>query len=108
MSAEAKVVNTVQSAVAATHHELHVAYVHPDDFALIEHAAVLQHLPIDEFVLLTAFRTARNMVSESEVESFMRRTCTGSESCATHTHGCSLAQGCTQRAKLAHTHPSLA
>jgi hypothetical protein len=101
-------VNPVQTAASTTHHELHVAYVHPDDFTLIEHAAALQHLPIDEFVLLAAFRTARNMVSEIEVESLLRRTCTGSQSRTAHTHGCSLAQGCTQRAKSSQTHPSLA
>ena len=58
---------SVKPASAITRHELHVAYVHPDDFALIEHAAMLQQLPLDEFVLMAAFRTAADVIGEIDV-----------------------------------------
>lgn len=90
-------VNTLQPAATQAHREIHVAYVHPGDYDVIERAAVLQQLPVDEFVLLAAFRTARDTISEFEARPFRGPACSGSQACTAHNHGCSLAQGCPER-----------
>lgn len=73
-----------------------VTHVHPGDYALIERAAQLRQLPVDEFVLLAAFRTAREAISEFEVRPFQAPACAHSHHCTAHQHGCTLAQGCAE------------
>lgn len=73
-----------------------IAHVHPGDYALIERAAQLQQMPVDEFVLLAAFRTAQEAISEFEARPFQISACAHSHHCTAHQHGCTLAQGCAE------------